>query len=140
MRLGCRVRELLQGKRRLREITSAPLSQAAETLNFLTLTICKRLRLMYLIYSGLYALALIVSLPYWVVGMARAGKYRAGLKERLGGVPSRLALPLGEEKSIWVHAVSVGEVLAVTGVVSFLKAEFPETPIFISTTTLTGQR
>jgi 3-deoxy-D-manno-octulosonic-acid transferase len=95
---------------------------------------------MYLIYSLLYALALIVSLPYWVVGMARAGKYRAGLKERLGGVPSRLALPLGEEKSIWVHAVSVGEVLAVTGVVSFLKAEFPETPIFISTTTLTGQR
>ena len=95
---------------------------------------------MYLIYSGLYALALIVSLPYWLVGMARAGKYRAGLKERFGAVPSRLALPRSEHKSIWVHAVSVGEVLAVAGLISSLKGEFPETQIFISTTTLAGQK
>lgn len=94
---------------------------------------------MYLIYSLLYALALIVSLPYWLIGMARAGKYRAGLKERFGTVPSRLRLPQGNGISIWVHAVSVGEVLAVTGLVEALKAEYPEKRILVSTTTLTGQ-
>jgi len=94
---------------------------------------------MYAIYSILYALALLVSLPYWLVGMARAGKYRAGLKERFGSVPARLALPGDQEKSIWIHAVSVGEVLAVSGLIAALKSEFPAMKILVSTTTLTGQ-
>lgn len=94
---------------------------------------------MYLIYSLLYALALILSLPYWLIGMARAGKYRAGFKERFGSVPSRLKLPQHSEGSIWVHAVSVGEVLAVSELVQALKFAFPEKRIFVSTTTLTGQ-
>jgi len=94
---------------------------------------------MYLIYSFLYALALILSLPYWLIGMARAGKYRAGFKERFGSVPRRLKLPQHGEGSIWVHAVSVGEVLAVSELVQGLKAAFPEKRVFVSTTTLTGQ-
>jgi len=98
-----------------------------------------RLHFMYLIYSFLYALALILSLPYWLIGMARAGKYRAGLSERFGGVPSRLRLPQREEATVWVHAVSVGEVLAIAGLIEALKAEFPEKRIFVSTATLTGQ-
>src|SRR5205085_11758163 len=81
--------------------------------------------LMYWIYSFLYALALTISLPYWLIGMARAGKYRAGLKERFGAVPSRLKLPEKGKSSIWIHAVSVGEVLAVAGLIETLKAEFP---------------
>jgi len=94
---------------------------------------------MYLIYSILYAFALIVSLPYWLIGMARAGKYRAGFKERFGAVPSRLKLPRHSPGSIWVHAVSVGEVLAVSELVQALKSAFPEERVFVSTTTLTGQ-
>ena len=42
---------------------------------------------MYLIYSALLAVGLLVSLPYWVLQMTRHGKYRAGLGERLGKVP-----------------------------------------------------
>jgi 3-deoxy-D-manno-octulosonic-acid transferase len=94
---------------------------------------------MYLLYSILYTLALLLSSPYWAVGMLRAGKYRAGLKDRFGIVPSRLKLPSPKERSIWVHAVSVGEVLAVSGLVDLLRKESPEIAIFVSTTTLTGQ-
>ena len=94
---------------------------------------------MYLIYSFLYALALIFTLPYWLIGMARAGKYRAGFKERFGTVPSRLRLPQQGKASTWVHAVSVGEVLAVSELVQGLKITFPERRVFVSTTTLTGQ-
>src|SRR5437764_4070372 len=95
--------------------------------------------LMYLIYSLLYVLALVLSLPYWLIGMARAGKYRAGLAERFGAVPSRLKPPQSHEKSIWIHAVSVGEVLAVSDLITGLKAAFPERRFYVSTTTLTGQ-
>ena len=88
----------------------------------------------------MYAVALLLSLPYWLMGMLRAGKYRAGVKERLGAVPSRLRQTKAGEESIWIHAVSVGEVLAVSGLVEAFKARAPEVRIFISTTTLSGQK
>jgi 3-deoxy-D-manno-octulosonic-acid transferase len=95
------------------------------------------------LYSFLYSVALAVgmlaSLPYWLFQMARHGKYRKGLMERLGRLPSRLQLPEQQEPVIWVHAVSVGEVLAVAGLVEELRRRFPQHRIFVSTTTDTGQ-
>ncbi len=73
---------------------------------------------MYLAYSALMAAALIVSSPFWLMRMLRDGKYRAGLAERFGRVPSRLQEKQGA--TIWVHAVSVGEVLAVGGLIAEL--------------------
>ena len=101
------------------------------------------LNLISSLYSFLYSVALAVgmlaSLPYWLFQMARHGKYRMGLAERLGRVPSRLQLPGKQEPVIWVHAVSVGEALAVAGLVEELQRRFPEHRILISTTTDTGQ-
>ena len=94
---------------------------------------------MYLAYSALLALALLVSLPYWFFQMLRHGKYRGGLSERMGKVPERL-LAMTPRPTIWVHAVSVGEVLAVGGLVSQMKLGCPEWRILISTTTDTGQK
>ncbi len=82
---------------------------------------------------------MLVSLPYWLFQMGRHGKYRKGLAERLGRVPSRLQLPREGEPVIWLHAVSVGEVLAVAGLVESLKRRLPQYRIFVSTTTDTGQ-
>ncbi len=82
---------------------------------------------------------MLASLPYWLFQMARHGKYRRGFAERLGRLPSRLQLPGEQEPVIWVHAVSVGEVLAVAGLVEELGRRFPQHRIFISTTTDTGQ-
>ena len=62
---------------------------------------------------------------------------------RLGLVPSRLRKQLdgltAERPLIWVHAVSVGEVLAVSRLVKTLDAALPEYFIAVSTTTRTGQ-
>jgi 3-deoxy-D-manno-octulosonic-acid transferase len=95
------------------------------------------------LYNFLYSVALgvgmLVSLPYWLFQMARHGKYRKGFAERIGRVPARLRLPGEREPVIWVHAVSVGEVLAVAGLVEELQRRFPQHKIFISTTTDTGQ-
>jgi 3-deoxy-D-manno-octulosonic-acid transferase len=91
------------------------------------------------LYSVVLAVGMLASLPYWLFQMARHGKYRKGLAERLGRLPLRLQLPGEEERVIWVHAVSVGEVLAVAGLVEVLGRRFPRHQIFISTTTDTGQ-
>jgi 3-deoxy-D-manno-octulosonic-acid transferase len=90
-------------------------------------------------YSLALALAMLVTLPYWLFQMALRGKYRKGFLERMGRVPHRLRLPQGDESTIWVHAVSVGEVLAVSGLVEQLRQISPNDSIFISTTTDTGQ-
>jgi len=92
----------------------------------------------YLIYSLLLALGLLLSSPWWIVQAIRHGKYRAGLRERLGVVPERLRL-VANERRIWVHAVSVGEVLAISSLLGTLRASFPEHRVVLSTTTLTGQ-
>ena len=91
---------------------------------------------MFLFYNLLLACVALVSLPWWLFQM-RLGKYRAGLRERLGRVPERLkgARP----GAIWVHAVSVGEVLAVSQLIAELQKKYPDRQIFISTTTATGQ-
>jgi 3-deoxy-D-manno-octulosonic-acid transferase len=94
---------------------------------------------MHLIYSALLALVLILGLPWWIVQMLRHGKYRAGLGERFGRVPARL-LTQPDQPVIWVHAVSVGEVLAIGGLLGKLREYNPQHRVVLSTTTATGQK
>jgi 3-deoxy-D-manno-octulosonic-acid transferase len=98
---------------------------------------------MHWLYSLVATLALILSAPWWLWRMLRYDKYRAGLSERLGFVPKRLFSrdAAGQQgHSIWIHAVSVGEVLAVGQLIKELRAANPATRIFLSTTTAAGQK
>ena len=92
----------------------------------------------YLFYSFVLALAMLVTTPYWLYQILRRGKYRRGFAERMGKVPARLGSFDGD-RVIWIHAVSLGEVLAISGLVSQLRKAFPQHRILISTTTDTGQ-
>jgi 3-deoxy-D-manno-octulosonic-acid transferase len=94
---------------------------------------------MYALYSALLAFFLVLTLPYWLLQMMRHGKYRAGLRRRFGAVPPNL-IGGGDKPAIWVHAVSVGEVVASSGVVKALQQKFPSHRVVISTTTSTGQK
>jgi len=83
---------------------------------------------------------MLFSLPYWLYQILRHGKYRSGLAERLGKVPARISAGgSGTQRVIWVHAVSVGEVLAVAGLVAEMRRALPQYRVMISTTTDTGQ-
>jgi 3-deoxy-D-manno-octulosonic-acid transferase len=102
---------------------------------------------MILFFYNLALLAVLVAgAPWWLWRMATTQKYREGLAERLGVVPARLGrIPpglggLGRERPlIWLHAVSVGEVLAASRLVGELDRAFPGYQLVISTTTRTGQ-
>jgi 3-deoxy-D-manno-octulosonic-acid transferase len=93
---------------------------------------------MILFFYNLALLAgLLVTTPWWLFRMATTHKYREGLLQRLGGVKSlkgQAGRPL-----IWVHAVSVGEVIAVSRLIKTLDAALPAYFIAVSTTTRTGQ-
>jgi 3-deoxy-D-manno-octulosonic-acid transferase len=94
---------------------------------------------MYLLYSALLAAGLLATLPYWLWQMSRHGKYHAGLGQRLGRVPKCLASQ-PSRPVIWIHAVSVGEVMAVSGLVLELRQRYPQHRVVASTTTDTGQK
>jgi len=89
---------------------------------------------MHLLYSAGLFLALILASPWYLA----AAKRRAGLAEKLGRVPSRLRRG-SSEPCIWVHAVSVGEVLAVSRLIPCLREQTGRR-IVVSTTTVSGQR
>ena len=93
------------------------------------------------VYSFLLLLTLVVGAPYWLVRMATSGRYRAGLAGRLGRVPKGLGAQVsGSRGTVWVHAVSVGEVMAAVGLVRELREALPGWVVAVSTTTETGQR
>jgi 3-deoxy-D-manno-octulosonic-acid transferase len=94
---------------------------------------------MYALYSAVLFLSLVLTLPYWLLQMMRHGKYRAGLRQRFGAVPAALVTS-GARPTIWVHAVSVGEVVASSAVIHALREKLPSHRVFISTTTSTGQK
>jgi 3-deoxy-D-manno-octulosonic-acid transferase len=84
--------------------------------------------------------AMVASAPWWLWRMATTEKYREGLGQRLGGVPERLKKLADDYRPvIWLHAVSVGEVLAVSRLVEEIGAAFPGHRLLVSTTTRTGQ-
>lgn len=90
-----------------------------------------------LFYSLGLLLALVVSAPWWLARMATGDKYREGLGERLGCVPKRLR---GSQSVVWLHAVSVGEVLAASRLIEELRVRLPGWRLVVSTTTRTGQQ
>ena len=93
----------------------------------------------YWLYSALLVITLVLSAPWWLWQMLRYGKYRSGWSERLGSVPRQLRAHEGAP-TIWIHAVSVGEVLAVTRLIAEIKVELRNYRIIVSTTTDTGQK
>src|ERR1700761_3600097 len=94
---------------------------------------------MFVLYSFALLLVLVLGSPYWLFRMATSGKYREGLSERLGFVPARLRRT-ESAPVIWLHAVSVGEVLAASSLIAQLSARADGCRVVVSTTTRTGQK
>jgi 3-deoxy-D-manno-octulosonic-acid transferase len=105
----------------------------------------------YFVYSFLMAVAAAVLSPIWIWKGLRQGKYLSNLGERLGrpfpGLDAMAAIRQGRSVNesreragaIWIHAVSVGEVLSGVALAQKLKAAYPQRPLIVSTTTQTGQ-
>lgn len=81
-------------------------------------------------------LLLALGAPVWLL----RPRWREGFGERLGAGASRVARSLAGTQQVWVHAVSVGEVMAISRLVEELDARLGEDSVVVSTTTRTGQQ
>jgi len=93
---------------------------------------------MHFLYSLLLAAASILLLPYFLLRGRK--RYLHHLGERFGNVPAAARAGADGRQAIWIHAVSVGEVLAAAPLAQQLRARFPQFRIVVSTTTETGQQ
>jgi 3-deoxy-D-manno-octulosonic-acid transferase len=91
---------------------------------------------MYRLYSILFSLGLVLMAPYYI-WRHRGRKELAGWRERLGRLPS--SFQQDRPGAIWIHAVSLGETLAVAGLVKQLHERYPERKIFLSSVTAAGR-
>ena len=96
-----------------------------------------RARVEYFLRSVLMGMALIVLGPYYLLRARRTRKNGRGVRERLGKLPPHLRQ--SAPGAMWLHAVSVGEALAVALLVPLLRQRFPARRILVSTTTDAGQ-
>jgi 3-deoxy-D-manno-octulosonic-acid transferase len=90
---------------------------------------------MYLAYSLLLLLGLLVLIPHFLFQALAHGKYIEGLRQRLGTVPRVNGKPV-----VWLHCVSVGETQAARPLAKRLKQQFPHHALVVSTITRTGQK
>lgn len=88
---------------------------------------------MVIIYDLLFLLFTIIYLPIYLF----KGKFHKGFLTRLGvGLPQDLAI----RRPIWIHAVSLGEAIAVRGFIEKIGEFYPEKRLVISTVTPTGNK
>jgi 3-deoxy-D-manno-octulosonic-acid transferase len=88
------------------------------------------MRILYAILT--YALLPVYAL-YWIVRGIANRSYWDRVGQRFG-----IGFPVLSGGSIWVHAVSVGEVQASAPLVRALQARFPKRQILLTTVTPTG--
>ena len=90
----------------------------------------------YFLYRSFQALALPLAALYFLWRGLRGRGYWRSLPQRLGFLPA--SFKQTGPGAIWLHAVSVGEILASIEFLKGMRSQFPKTPIFVSTSTLTG--
>ena len=93
---------------------------------------------MYVLYSVLIVAFFAVMSPVLIYQAVRYRKYIGSLPQRLGYLP--VSFNLDADESIWIHAVSVGEVLTARALLPALRERYPKLRLFLSTTTMTGQQ
>lgn len=95
-------------------------------------TVPLRAKVSRCLYSGLFYLGLPLVLWRLKKRARQAPAYGERIAERFGHIPAR------QDQPLWIHAVSVGETVAIAPLVEQLLAERPELPLLITSTTPTG--
>ncbi|MBV9938188.1 MAG: tetraacyldisaccharide 4'-kinase, partial [Acidobacteriaceae bacterium] len=90
----------------------------------------------------LYRFLQFVSFPlllfYFIVRWSKEREYASTLRERLGFLPQSFSRT--RAGSIWLHAVSVGEVASSVPLLKTLREAEPSTPLYLSTSTSAGRK
>jgi len=93
---------------------------------------------MYIIYNLFLIIATVVLSPVILFKLITVPKYRGGMTQKLGRLRKSVMKVIQGSRPIWVHAVSVGEVMAAHPLIRELRKKYPDRKLILSTVTVTG--
>lgn len=93
---------------------------------------------MYLIYNILAVILLILALPVFALRTIREKGFAERLKQSFGALPAETLAKVAGKEAIWVHAASVGEIVAASPIVKEIRRELPGIPVVVSVVTASG--
>ncbi len=94
--------------------------------------------MVYLLYNLLLFISALFLVPYYLLRGLRYGKSRRGIRERLGIYSPEQLLAIQAKRTLWIHAVSVGETRAAMPLLKQLRRDYPEFQILVTNVTETG--
>lgn len=93
---------------------------------------------MHILYNILATVLVILATPVFIVRMLREKGFAERLRQSFGLLPEDTLIKVEGKNCIWLHAASVGEIVATSPIVKEIKKELPDSPILISVVTETG--
>ena len=94
--------------------------------------------MLWAIYNVLFFVGFTLLLPHFFWRMRRRGGYARNFLQRIARYSPEAQKRLGEVSRVWIHAVSVGEILVAERLIRELRAAMPDLRFLVSTTTSTG--
>jgi len=93
---------------------------------------------MYLIYNLLAIVLVIGAIPLFIYRTIRETGFSERLRQSFGILPNQELIPVAGKGCIWLHAASVGEIVAASPIVKEIRCQLPERPILVSVVTASG--
>lgn len=92
-----------------------------------------------IIYNLLFPLVVLFGGPYFIYRISRRGNWRDGFGERFGFYPEKKRQLLKSfDRPVWIHAVSVGEVIQARVIIRELRELNPDQKVVVTSNTATG--
>ena len=95
---------------------------------------------MYWFYNICLVAYWILQIPLLIYRLVFEEGFYDRLKQSAGIMPTPTLLQIADHNAIWVHAASVGEVVAASPIVRELKKKYPQEMVVVSVVTATGHR
>ena len=93
---------------------------------------------MRLLYNLAAILAVVLIIPVFLVRAGRERGFVERVRQSLGFFPEHALDKVAKKNCIWVHAASVGEIVAASPLIREFHKEFPKSPILVSVVTTAG--
>ncbi|CUH94530.1 hypothetical protein P22_0596 [Propionispora sp. 2/2-37] len=93
---------------------------------------------MHFLYNILGLLLVLAATPVFIFRTVREKGFGERLRQSMGILPSEEINKVAHKDCIWVHAASVGEIVAASPIVKEFHREMPDSPILVSVVTSSG--
>jgi 3-deoxy-D-manno-octulosonic-acid transferase len=90
------------------------------------------------LYNILAIVLVLAALPVFIVRLIREKGFGERLRQSFGFIPDEAISAVQNKGCIWLHAASVGEIVATSPIVKEIRKELPGTPILVSVVTANG--